>query len=769
MARSRKQKPEHIIPKPELHLSDETKKGVAVIVFLVLFFISLLSLFNVAGVVGQYIDKFLVFIFGVIAYFVPVAFLLVAIALYRQPIETERPNHFYFRTYFGAILLAGSFAGLIHIFYMRQGISAFALVAQNKGGGYLGALFAYPFFSLTGFWAALVFLLALMVIGLLIAFDVSLNDLLPSRSGEQQEERGKNGKVNYEVAPIKINGMAKSGFISEKVQDRNKALDAQEKVEEKALRPAPAPIDKSKEKPDVSILSGADNKMIDMKAIVLDDRKDWKLPPFDLLEDAKNTVDSGNIEVNVSIIQKTLSDFGIEVEMGEVNVGPTVTQYTLRPAVGVKLAQIAALQNDLALVLSAQSLRMELPIPGKSLVGIEIPNKTTAIVRLREVLQTENFVKHPSKLAFALGRDVAGHPMVADLARMPHLLIAGATGSGKSVAMNSFLISLLYKNTPQDVKFIVIDPKRVEMNLYNGIPHLLTPVVTEHEKAVNALKWAVAEMDRRYKLLAEAGKRNIAEFNETSLVKLHYIVIVVDELADLMAVAQNEVEATIVRLSQMARAIGIHLVLATQRPSVEIITGLIKANITSRIAFAVASQIDSRTILDSSGAEKLLGNGDMLFVTADTQKPRRIQGTYVGEKEVNKVADFFKKQTGAVIYNEEILEKPKHNSGIPGWGGGDDGGDELLAEAENVVRQAGKASASLLQRRLRVGYARAARLLDLLEERGIIGPGDGAKPREVYATGEMASVADQDYQNYSGPNSEVPRSDDSNDQHEDYG
>jgi S-DNA-T family DNA segregation ATPase FtsK/SpoIIIE len=322
--------------------------------------------------------------------------------------------------------------------------------------------------------------------------------------------------------------------------------------------------------------------------------------------------------------------------------------------------------------------------------------------------------------------------MVADLAKMPHMLIAGATGTGKSVSINALFISLLYRNTPQDVKFIVIDPKRVELNLYNGIPHLLTPVIIENEKAVNSLKWAVAEMDRRYKLLSEAGKRNIIEYNEASALNMPYIVILVDELADLMAVAQADVEASIVRLAQMARAVGIHLVLATQRPSVDIITGLIKANITSRIAFAVASQIDSRTILDSSGAEKLLGNGDMLYTSAEFNKPKRIQGAFIGEKEVKKVVDFFKVQTGAVIYNEEILEKPKRALGIPGMEGDDGDDDPLLSEATDEVKRAGKASASLLQRRLRVGYARAARLLDIMEAKGIIGPGDGAKPREVY-------------------------------------
>ena len=733
------------IPKPKLELGSETKRGLAIVAFVALFFITILSLFNLAGPVGEYVSKFLKYGFGFIAWFVPFSFLIIGWSLHRQKIDSEKQQHFYFRIYFGVFLLVGAVAGLLHAFYMNNGHPALELVVQNIGGGYLGAFFAYPLFSMSSFWVTSIILVLLVVVGLLITFDVSLRDLLPG-SSEDIEERSKKDSIKVDVGPIKINEMGKNGFVSEKVQDKNKVADLAEKQEKK--------IEK---KPEPAVLAPVvTDKKVELDSIILEDRKDWKLPPFDLLEDTKGTVDSGNIEANVSIIQKTLADFGIEVEMGEVNVGPTVTQYTLRPAVGVKLAQIAALQNDLALSLSASSLRMELPIPGKALVGIEIPNKTTTVVRLREVLQTENFVKHPSNLSFALGRDVSGHPMVGDLARMPHMLIAGATGTGKSVMINSFLISLLYKNTPQDVKFIVIDPKRVELNLYNGIPHLLTHTITDHDKAVNALKWAVAEMDRRYKLLAEVGKRNISEFNETSLMKMHYIVIVVDELADLMSVAQNEVEATIVRLSQMARAVGIHLVLATQRPSVEIITGLIKANITARIAFAVASQIDSRTILDSAGAEKLLGKGDMLFVTADLPKPKRIQGAFIGEKEVKAVVDFFKKQTGAVIYNDEIVEKAKHPSGIPGLGGSfDDGGDELLGEAEGVVRQAGKASASLLQRRLRVGYARAARLLDLLEERGIIGPGEGAKPREVYVKDEMGSVADEDFDANIGQNDSV--------------
>jgi DNA segregation ATPase FtsK/SpoIIIE, S-DNA-T family len=711
--------------KPKLNLGSETKRGIVVVVFVAVALIVVLSLANLAGSLGQQLFKFLTLAFGVLSYAVPIILLAVAISIYNQDLEKAgRGSSFYWRTYLGAMLLTGSVGGLIHMFFITPDQSAFALADMGSGGGYFGALFAQPSFTYLGFWAGSLVLFALIVISLLITFDVSLKALWASKPKDENEQQETPAVKTPTPAVLKINAMGKEGFVKEQILDKNSKI---KEEDEQPQQPKAQTIQPTK------VVNAGKSDGIKMEAITLEDRKDWKLPNFDLLDDNQTEVDSGNIEVNVSIIKKTLSDFGIDVEMGEVNVGPTVTQYTLRPSVGVKLSQIAALQNDLALALSAHSIRMELPIPGKALVGIEVPNKSTAIVRLREVMQTNDFVSHKSKLVLALGRDVAGHPMVVDLAKMPHLLIAGATGTGKSVAINSLFISLLYRNTPQDVKFIVVDPKRVELNLYNGIPHLLTPVITENEKAVNALKWAVAEMDRRYKLLSEAGKRNILEYNEASGLPIPYIVILVDELADLMAVAQNDVEGAIVRLAQMARAVGIHLVLATQRPSVDIITGLIKANITSRIAFAVASQIDSRTILDSGGAEKLLGNGDMLYTSAEYNKPKRIQGAYIGEKEVKKVVDFFKVQTGAVIYNEEILEKPKRPIGIAGMEGEGDGNDDpLLKEAADEVKRAGKASASLLQRRLRVGYARAARLLDILEAQGIIGPGEGAKPREVY-------------------------------------
>ena len=463
---------------------------------------------------------------------------------------------------------------------------------------------------------------------------------------------------------------------------------------------------------------------------------DWQFPSLELLDySAATKAESGDIGKNVEIIKKTLKDFGVEVAMSEVNIGPTLTQYTLKPSEGVKLTNITARNSDIALALAAHPIRVEAPIPGKALVGIEVPNKVAALVSLREVLESPGYKEIDSNLALALGRDVAGHVVVADLKKMPHLLIAGATGSGKSVCMNSVLINLLYRNTPQDMRLLLVDPKRVEFTEYNGIPHLLTSVITETDKTISALRWAVAEMERRYQMLASHNRRNIEAFNDTIPAgeqKMPYIVVVVDELADLMTQASNEVEASIVRLAQMARAVGIHLIVATQRPSVDVITGLIKANITSRVAFAVASNADSRTILDQAGADKLLGRGDMLFISSDRPQPRRIQGVFLKDKEIRTVTDFLKHQAPAV-YDESITTyRPTLKDAIHGSGGAHDGSeDELYNEARELAIQAGKASASLMQRRLKVGYARAARLLDLLEAEGVIGPADGAKPRDV--------------------------------------
>jgi DNA segregation ATPase FtsK/SpoIIIE, S-DNA-T family len=463
----------------------------------------------------------------------------------------------------------------------------------------------------------------------------------------------------------------------------------------------------------------------------------WNNPPLTLLSDGKHTpADPGDFHKNKDIIEKTLASFGIGSTVKEVHVGPTVTQYAIELVEGTKVSKIINLQNDLALALSAPQgqIRVEAPIPGRNLVGVEVPNRSFAKVTLRKML-TSDIMRNASKTTVALGLNVAGEPTVADISKMPHVLIAGSTGSGKSVAINAFIASILFRSSPQEVKFILVDPKRVELTGYNNIPHLITPVITDPNKVVNALKWAVDEMNSRYKLLSEVGARNITSFNERQGIQaLPYIVIIIDELADIMLAAPREVEEYITRLAQMARAVGIHLVLATQRPSVDIITGLIKANIPCRIAFNVASQIDSRVILDGPGAEKLLGKGDMLFVPPDDSKPRRIQGTFVEDGEIESLVNYLRNSGINPEYNEDVVADRSHK-GNPNAGLGDSDGsdnDEFFDQAIQLCIDSGKASASLLQRRLSIGYARAARIMDQLTSAGIVAASDGtSKPREV--------------------------------------
>jgi S-DNA-T family DNA segregation ATPase FtsK/SpoIIIE len=420
--------------------------------------------------------------------------------------------------------------------------------------------------------------------------------------------------------------------------------------------------------------------------------------------------------------------------MEGANIGPRVTQYTLKPPTGVKLTKITALENNLALDLAAHSIRMEAPIPGKRAVGIEVPNVKAATVRVSSLLQSREWTSAHGKLGFVIGKDIAGNAVVADLAKMPHLLVAGQTGSGKSVMINTFLTSLLYRNSPSDLKLILVDPKQVEMAPYQDIPHLLTPVINEPEKCISALKWAVAEMERRLRTMAEVGKRNIGEYNNLKKEEgMPYIVIVIDELADLMMMAARDVEALIVRLAQKARAAGIHLVLATQRPSVDVITGLIKANVPARIAFTVASQVDSRTIIDQMGAEKLLGRGDMLLLTSDMPKPKRVQAALIEDDETAKVMDFIKMQRPPQ-YDDEVVSQPVQlngKGGVVADFGGSDPDDDMFRDAVKVVIENRKASTSLLQRRLRIGYGRAARIMEQMEEQGIIGHADGSRPRDV--------------------------------------
>lgn len=471
----------------------------------------------------------------------------------------------------------------------------------------------------------------------------------------------------------------------------------------------------------------------DQAALVSHTDPNWQWPSMDLLEKKQSPADAGDVKHNAQIIKDTLHEFSIDVEMEGANIGPKVTQYTLKPPSGVKLSRISALETNLALNLAAQALRIEAPIPGQAAVGIEVPNRKAADVRLYGILNARQWQNASEPLSFAVGRDIAGDAVVGELNKMPHLLIAGQTGSGKSVMINTLLSSLLYRNSPSDMRLILVDPKQVEMAPYEDIPHLLAPIITEPEKTISALKWAVNEMERRYDLLAEVKVRDIKSYNARNTEEaMPYIVIVIDELADLMMIAARDVEALIVRLAQKARAVGIHLVLATQRPSVDVITGLIKANIPARIAFTVASQVDSRTILDQIGAEKLLGQGDMLLLTPQMSKPKRIQGAWVTDDEVMKITDHLRMQSPPQ-YDEEIISQPVQLSGRGSIVMDSDTGsdDSMFIDAVRCVIEGGKASTSYLQRRLRIGYSRAARLIEEMEEQGIIGPADGSRPREV--------------------------------------
>lgn len=465
----------------------------------------------------------------------------------------------------------------------------------------------------------------------------------------------------------------------------------------------------------------------------------WEYPPLSLLSDIPGQkADRGDVNKTASLIEKTLQSFGVDARVAEVNLGPAVTQYALEIALGTKVTKITSLSSNLALATEAPGgqIRIEAPIPGRNLVGIEIPNRSLEVVPLKTMLASANMQKSKSKLSSSMGLDVSGTPLIADIAKMPHALVAGTTGSGKSAFLNAMLCSLLFRASPSEVKLILVDPKRVEFTAYNGIPHLLAPVIVDVEKILSALKWAVSEMDRRYKIFAERGVRNIEGYNELSgFQALPYIVIVIDELADLMMFAPVEVEDAIARLAQMARAVGIHLIIATQRPSVNVITGLIKANIPCRIAFNVSSQIDSRVILDSQGAEKLLGRGDMLYVPPDQAKATRIQGAWVSEKEIKKLVEYLKAKNIPLEYTEEILNQPvgggKNGKAGASGGGSNDGRDDMFEDAVRLVCQFNNASASFLQRKMSIGYSRAARILDQLEENGIVGPADGSKARDI--------------------------------------
>lgn len=686
-----------------------------------------------AGVAGQFIDGLLAITFGQVRYVFPIIVAIVAVLLVKDINYDYQPTHF-----IGSALFFLTFNGLVHL-----GNPTYERATLGEGGGLVGLILSYPLNTYIGYWGALLILIGLLLVSLIFLFNTTLAQIIALHKkvflafgwfGAQIVAFFASfKKPTSEVRVVGDHDSVPHTFTKHPVagtmehEDENEEDDTDEAEEREELRMAQRRQATKQEEPE--------EKDEGPSMPIYRPPAHYKsLPSFDLLYTSKSKPTSGDIKHNAATIADTFKNFGIDVEMGEVRVGPTVTQFSLKPAKGVKLTRITALSNDLSLALAAHPLRIEAPIPGQSLVGIEVPNQKVAMVSLRELFESQEFQKRDHNMYIALGKDVSGKVLIADLPRMPHLLIAGATGSGKTVGINTIILSLLFQNTPATLRFIMVDPKRVELTLYNGIPHLLTPVITDAAKTVNALKWTIGEMERRFDVLSKAGKRDILSYNKSTAEPIPYLVFVIDELADLMAMAASEVESGIIRLAQMARAVGIHLIVATQRPSVEVITGLMKANIPGRMAFSVASLVDSRTILDMSGAEKLLGRGDMLLLTADLSTPKRVQGAYVSEEEMKRVVDYLKGDEPPE-YDESIVTKGNHTAGggtMSLFGGPSDDQDPLFEDAKKIIIESGKASASLLQRRMKVGYARAARLLDELEEAGIVGPADGAKPRELF-------------------------------------
>jgi len=596
---------------------------------------------------------------------------------------------------------------------MRKSVD---LGESGIGGGLIGGISASILFALFGSTGTYILLFASICIGTILTTGISISEAIKNLIHEKKEKR-------REPKPQIINSTATTTTAEEETEeklDENVKENEQLKVEKAA--------------PDVESSKALETSDCEFNFEKHYKNQEYNFPPVSLLQKSssrQNNLNEKELLNNAQILEKTLESFGIQAKVVQVSCGPVVTRYEVQPSPGIKVSRIVNLADDIALSLAVPDVRIEAPIPGKAAIGIEVPNKEVSKVYFRDIIESPEFKNSPSKLTVALGKDIAGKPVAADLAQMPHLLIAGATGSGKSVCINTIITSILYKASPDEVKLLLVDPKVVELTTYNGIPHLIAPVVTDPKKAASALHWMVAEMERRYKLFAKEGVREINRYNEVSQEKLPKVLVIIDELADLMMVSPKEVEESICRLAQMARAAGIHLVVATQRPSVDVITGLIKANIPSRISFAVSSQVDSRTILDMAGAEKLLGKGDMLFFPVGAAKPIRVQGAFLSEKEVEKVVTFVKNQMEP-NYEKNLsdfeVEKPLNSEEVL---------DELFKEALSVVIENGQASASLLQRKLRIGYARAARLIDQMEEKGFIGKYEGSKPRQILITKEQ--------------------------------
>lgn len=726
-------------------MGERTQRGLLAIFLFFLGVLMVLGFLGAAGWFGQSINQGLGYLFGWDRVLFPALLAVWGYHVLKPDLEIIQP-----RNVIGFVVFFLSLNPLVHLWTFERGAAA-PDAALVDAGGKVGQLLAEPLATFIGSAGSVAFLLALLLASVMLIFHVGLEDVLFFLT---YVKRAAVWLWELVSQPVRA-WMDKRVMVSELPETfRASSLLAQEEMMDAALA-SPATINRFEaetedEEEAVEEEDGEIEEIDDEEEIPEDEENEAepkpKAPPkkrakrtfpkvdipFDLLELREQKPSIGNPKQNEDLIRRTLSAFGIPVESAGYAVGPTVTQYMVKPAEGIKVSRIVNLQNDLALALSAQSIRIEAPIPGKPYVGIEVPNQTVAMVTMREMLESKEYRERKNSLCFVLGKDVSGKTTLADLGKMPHGLVAGATGSGKSVCLNTMIVSLLYSNRPDELRFVMVDPKRVEMQMYNGIPHLLTPVITEMPEAVNALKWAVREMSRRYALLPTVNAKNITDYNTRAEEKLPYIVFVIDELADMMMTAKNEIEGPIVRLCQMARAVGIHLVLATQRPSVDVITGLIKANVPARIAFAVASSVDSKTILDQPGAERLLGRGDMLLSTSDMPAPRRVQGAFISDQEIVKVVDFIKSAYGPADFDLSVTERSEGNVAL-GGGSNDEESDQdpLLAEAWNEVLRAGRGSASLLQRRLKVGYSRAARILDEMEQLGWIGPENGAKGREL--------------------------------------
>ena len=711
-------------------------------------------IYTKAGYIGQTLSPILGGIMGWIKYIIPVGTFAIAIFL---ACDEDKDNFMKKILQYAVFLLC--ITTIITVIQISQGKlstangfeeaikQAYYNGSKNIGGGAVGAICAIGLINLVGKIGTVIIAIGIAIIDSIFLFGIKpaelLKEYIETRNEKKQEAKAqrieqRKLRADKEVIPKekeekkkKSNIMPEDNIVTEdqiniKMANNNEEQTSLFKKQEEIKE------DKSKE-------------ILTLEHALTVEDENYEFPPVEFLTPGKTATKMGKKAVTdtANKLQKTLYSFGVSAKVENVSVGPTITRYELKPAEGVRVSKIANLADDIALSLAAETIRIEAPIPGKQAVGIEIPNKEKEVVHLRDIIDSNEFKNAKSKLSFALGKNAAGEAIVTDIAKMPHVLIAGSTGSGKSVCINTLITSIIYKAKPSEVKLVMVDPKVVELSVYNGIPHLLIPVVTDPKKAAGALAWAVQEMVNRYHLFAEKNVRDIAGYNEAiekegAEGKLPQIVIIIDELADLMMVAKNDVEDAICRLAQMARAAGMHLVIATQRPSVDVITGIIKANIASRISFAVTSQVDSRTILDSAGAEKLLGKGDMLFFPTGVLKPIRIQGAFVSDSEVEKIVSFLK-ENGGPTYSEDVLEKIERANSTDKEldEQDDDETDPFLMEAIDTVVDLGQASASFIQRRFKVGYARAGRIIDQMEARGIISGYEGSKPRQVLVSKEQ--------------------------------